>query len=85
MRRAPLIAEIARQGGREGVFSTPFPDQTGELVLAYWQGWAFIIVLMMEILTQQRYNPVAVLNYRRNAAPDDAECATGVNHAALPG
>jgi len=32
--RAPLIAEIARQGVREGAFSTPFPDQAGTLVLA---------------------------------------------------
>jgi AcrR family transcriptional regulator len=32
--RAPLIAEIARQGVREGVFSTAFPDQAGEIVLA---------------------------------------------------
>ncbi len=32
--RAPLISEIARQGVREGVFSTPFPDQAGDLVLA---------------------------------------------------
>lgn len=32
--RAPLIAEVARQGVREGVFTTPFPDQAGETVLA---------------------------------------------------
>jgi AcrR family transcriptional regulator len=32
--RAPLIAEVARQGVHEGSFSTPFPDQAGEPVLA---------------------------------------------------
>jgi AcrR family transcriptional regulator len=32
--RAPLITEIARQGVREGSFSTPFPNHAGELVLA---------------------------------------------------
>jgi AcrR family transcriptional regulator len=32
--RAPLITEIARQGIQEGTFSTPFPEQVGELVLA---------------------------------------------------
>jgi len=36
--RAPLIGEIARQGVREGLFSTPFPDRAGEVVLALTNG-----------------------------------------------
>jgi AcrR family transcriptional regulator len=35
--QAPLISEIARQGAREGVFSTPFPDQAGGIVLSLSQ------------------------------------------------
>jgi len=36
--RVPLINEIARQGVREGLFSTPFPDLAGEVVLALTNG-----------------------------------------------
>jgi AcrR family transcriptional regulator len=39
--RAPLIAEIARQGVREGSFSTPFPEHAGELVLGLAEALAF--------------------------------------------
>jgi AcrR family transcriptional regulator len=38
--RAPLISEIARQGVSEGLFSTPFPDRAGEIVLALTNGMA---------------------------------------------
>ncbi len=36
--RAPLIAEIVRQGLREGVFTTTHPDQAGEVLLSLLQG-----------------------------------------------
>ena len=36
--RAPLIAEIVRQGIREGSFSTTHPDQAGEIILSLLQG-----------------------------------------------
>ncbi len=32
--RAPLLAEIVRQGIRERVFTTPYPDQAGEIILS---------------------------------------------------
>lgn len=32
--RAPLLVEIVRQGIREGVFTTPYPEQSGEMILA---------------------------------------------------
>jgi AcrR family transcriptional regulator len=35
--RAPLLAEIVRQGIREGVFTTAFPDQAGEVIMALLQ------------------------------------------------
>jgi AcrR family transcriptional regulator len=36
--RAPLLTEIVRQGIREGVFTTTYPDQAGEVILALLQG-----------------------------------------------
>jgi len=36
--RAPLLTEIARQGIREGVFTTVFPDQAGDIIMALLQG-----------------------------------------------
>ncbi|MCB9762603.1 MAG: TetR/AcrR family transcriptional regulator [Alphaproteobacteria bacterium] len=38
--RAPLLTEIVHQGVREGVFSTPYPDQSGGLLLSLIQGMA---------------------------------------------
>ena len=35
--RAPLLTEIVRQGIREGVFTTAFPDQAGEVIMALLQ------------------------------------------------
>ena len=35
--RAPLLTEIVRQGIQEGVFTTPFPDQAGEVIMALLQ------------------------------------------------
>ena len=36
--RAPLLTEIVRQGIQEGVFTTSFPDQAGELIMVLLQG-----------------------------------------------
>jgi AcrR family transcriptional regulator len=36
--RAPLLNEIVRQGVREGVFTTTYPDQAGEVILSLLQG-----------------------------------------------
>lgn len=36
--RAPLLAEIVRQGIREGAFTTPYPDQAGEVIMSLVQG-----------------------------------------------
>jgi AcrR family transcriptional regulator len=36
--RAPLLTAIVRQGVREGVFTTTYPDQAGEVVLSLLQG-----------------------------------------------
>src|SRR5258706_9720087 len=37
-RRAPLLSTIVRQGIQEGVFTTPYPDQAGEIILAITRG-----------------------------------------------
>lgn len=36
--RAPLLNRIVHQGIQEGVFTTPYPDQSGEVILALLQG-----------------------------------------------
>jgi AcrR family transcriptional regulator len=36
--RAPLLTEIVRQGTREGVFTTAYPEQAGEVILSLLQG-----------------------------------------------
>jgi AcrR family transcriptional regulator len=36
--RAPLLTEIVRQGVREGSFSTPYPEHSGEIIMALVQG-----------------------------------------------
>lgn len=36
--RAPLLVEIVRQGIREGVFSTPYPEQAGDVIMSLMQG-----------------------------------------------
>ena len=37
-RRAPLLNAIVRQGVSEGVFTTPYPDQAGVVILAITRG-----------------------------------------------
>jgi len=48
MEIAPLLTGIIRQGIQEGILNTPFPDQTGEIVLFLMQslGDAFIPLLL---------------------------------------
>jgi AcrR family transcriptional regulator len=36
--RAPLLAEIVRQGVREGSFTTAYPDKAGEVIMSLLQG-----------------------------------------------
>lgn len=36
--RAPFLTAIVRQGVQEGSFTTPYPDQAGEIMLALLQG-----------------------------------------------
>ena len=48
-RVSPLLVEIIRQGVQEGVMTTPFPDQAGEMVFSIFQslGDAFFVPLLL--------------------------------------
>lgn len=37
-RRGPMLNEIIRQGIQEGIFTTAYPDQAGEIILSLLQG-----------------------------------------------
>ncbi|MBE0410347.1 MAG: TetR/AcrR family transcriptional regulator [Anaerolineales bacterium] len=55
--RAPLLEEIVRQGVQEGVFSTPYPAQAGEVILSLLQGMGnthakLLLSLDQEVVTK---------------------------------
>jgi TetR/AcrR family transcriptional regulator, transcriptional repressor for nem operon len=51
--RAPLVVEIVRQGIQEGVFTTAYPDQAGEVVLAMLQGMGNAHARLLLSLTRE--------------------------------
>lgn len=53
-RRAPLLTEIVRQGIQEGVFTTPYPDQAGEVILSLARGMGDTVAKQMLALQQER-------------------------------
>ncbi len=52
--RAPLLTEIVRQGIREGVFTTAYPDQAGEVILSLLQGMGNTHARLLLSLEQER-------------------------------
>jgi len=52
--RAPLLTEIVRQGIREGVFTTAYPDQAGEVLLSLLQGMGSTHARLLLSLVQER-------------------------------
>lgn len=68
-RRAPLLTEIVRQGIREGVFTTLYPDQAGEVILSLLQGMGNTHAKLLLSLGQGR---------------DEQDCVEGIvaTHAA---
>ena len=46
-RRAPLLTEIVRQGFEEGVFTTPYPDQTAGVILSLARGMGDTLAQLM--------------------------------------
>jgi AcrR family transcriptional regulator len=53
-RRAPLLNAIVRQGIEEGVFTTPYPDQAGEIILAITRGMGNILLKIILAFEQDR-------------------------------
>ncbi|HEX7734244.1 MAG TPA: TetR/AcrR family transcriptional regulator [Ktedonobacteraceae bacterium] len=51
--RAPLLTEIVRQGVREGVFTTAYPDNAGEVILSLLQGMGNIHARLLLSLGQE--------------------------------
>jgi AcrR family transcriptional regulator len=52
--RAPLLTEIVRQGIREGVFTTTYPGQAGEVILSLLHGMAITHSRFLLSLEQER-------------------------------
>lgn len=53
-RRAPLLNAIVRQGIREGVFTTPYPDQAGQAILSIPRGMGNAMLRLMLAFEQER-------------------------------
>jgi AcrR family transcriptional regulator len=51
--RAPLISEIVRQGLQEGIFTTPYPDKAGEVILSLLQSMGNTHAKLLQSLEQE--------------------------------
>jgi AcrR family transcriptional regulator len=54
-RRAPLLNAIVRQGIQEGVFTTPFPDQAGLIILSITHGMGNAVLKLVLAFEQDRH------------------------------
>lgn len=52
--RAPMLAAIVRQGVPEGVFTTPYPDQAGVLILSITRGMGNALLKQMIAFDPER-------------------------------
>jgi AcrR family transcriptional regulator len=53
-RRAPLLNAIVRQGVQEGVFTTPYPDQAGQIILSITRGMGNVVLKLVLAFEQDR-------------------------------
>jgi AcrR family transcriptional regulator len=53
-RRAPLLNAIVRQGVQEGVFTTPYPDQAGQVILSITSGMGNVLLKLILAFDQER-------------------------------
>ncbi len=53
-RRAPLLNTIVRQGIQEGVFTTPYPDQAGQIILSITRGMGNAVLKLVLAFEQER-------------------------------
>jgi TetR/AcrR family transcriptional repressor of nem operon len=52
--RAPLLAEIVRQGIEEGTFTTAYPDKAGEVIMSLLHGMGDTHIRLLLLLDQKR-------------------------------
>jgi len=52
-RRAPLLNAIVRQGVQEGVFTTPYPDQAGQVILSITRGMGNVVLKLILAFEQE--------------------------------
>jgi hypothetical protein len=52
--RAPLLAAIVHQGVREGVFTTPYPDQAGIVIMSILRGMSTALLKLMLAFERER-------------------------------
>ena len=53
-RRVPLLNAIVRQGIQEGVFTTPYPDQAGQIILSITRGMGNAVLKLVIAFEQDR-------------------------------
>ncbi len=53
-RRAPLLNAIVRQGVQEGVFTTPYPDQAGQVILSITRGMGDVALKLLLAFERER-------------------------------
>jgi AcrR family transcriptional regulator len=53
-RRAPLLNEIVHQGIQEGVFTTPYPEQAGLVILSISRGMQDAVLRLLLAFEQER-------------------------------
>lgn len=77
--RAPLLTEIVHQGIREGVFTTAYPDQAGEVILSLLQGMGNTHARLMLALEHERdpSGSIEAIVTTHAAYMDAIECVVG--------
>jgi AcrR family transcriptional regulator len=64
-RRTPLLNEVVYQGIREGVFTTRYPDQAGEIILSMLQGMGYTharLLLSIDHISKEESCIQAIVN-----------------------
>ena len=61
-RLAPWLEEIIQQGAREGVFTTPYPDQAARIVISLLEDVGYASI---ELLTASKLSPEDLLRLQR--------------------
>jgi hypothetical protein len=73
----PMLAVIIRQGVEEGVFSTPYPNQIGEVLLSLFQGMGDSVAAEFLAINQNQTQAERMENFHR------VEQAIGAHTSAL--